>query len=57
MDTIDEIDRKRGMTALLFSVGLSLGEGSSVYVFTLPEEMDDGEGDFVGQDFTGNLIL
>lgn len=57
METREEIDRRRGITALPFSVALDFEGGMSGDIFVLPEDRDDGEGVFLGQDFTGNFTL
>lgn len=57
METREEIDRRRGITAFPFSVALDFEGGMSGDIFVLPEDRDDGEGVFLGQDFTGNFTL
>lgn len=57
METREEIDRRRGITALPFSVALDFEGGMSGDIFVLPEDRDEGEGVFLGQDFTGNFTL
>lgn len=57
METRDEMERKRGITALPFSVDLDLVCKSSEDTFILPEDTEDRVEAFLGPDFTGNLTL
>lgn len=53
----DEIERRRGITALPFSVVLDLVCRSSEDTLILPEDTEDWVEAFFGPDFTGNLTL
>lgn len=53
----DEIERRRGITALPFSVVLDLVCRSSEDTLILPEDTEDWVEAFLGPDFTGNLTL